>query len=74
MLEGGHDSSPSYAHEVLTFSHDLRGDDVVMVQGWHFDLNSFNTVAADEPDLSISLPLEGGLAQFQADDPVNLRL
>ena len=73
MLEGGHDSSPSNSHEVLTFSHDLRWDDVVMVQGWHFNLNSLNTEAADEPNLSISLSLEGRLAQFQPDNPVNLR-
>ncbi len=45
-----------------------------MVNSWNFQLDSLNTVATDESYLCVLTALLLRLAQFEADEPFDLRL
>jgi hypothetical protein len=45
-----------------------------MVQSRYLNFDSLDSVTTDETNLCVSLALEGGLAELQSNNPLNLGL
>ena len=73
MAERGYQLATSLSNELLTFFHDERRYDVVMMEGWNFDLNSFDSVAGHVSHLSVSTAGELRSSELESNDPFDLR-
>jgi hypothetical protein len=74
MLECSDNSSPSYTDKVLALLHNRGRHNVIMMQGGHFNLDTLDTVTANETSLGILFALESLSTKFKANEPFDLRL
>lgn len=71
MLERRHQLPSPPGDELLTLFVDERRDDVVLVEGRNFDLDSLDAVATDEADLGVAALLGLGRSKLQGDEPLD---
>ena len=58
MLEGSYYPATSDPNKVLALLDDLRWHNVIVMKGRYLDLYSFNAIAADKANLSVTIALE----------------
>lgn len=73
VLEGRHYTSTTRLDQVLTFLKDEGWHYIVVVKRWHFYPDSLNAIPTNKPDLSVFLALLAGFAEFETDEPLDLR-
>ena len=77
-MERSHELLASLSDKHLALFDHEGWLDIVMVQCWHFNLDSFDTIAADEAHLSglclISVHIDRSLGQLEAEEPLDLTL
>ena len=74
MLERRHQLPPPPGDELFALLVDERWDDVVLVEGGNFNLDSLDAVAADEADLGVAALLRLRWSKLKGDEPLDPRL
>jgi hypothetical protein len=71
--EGSYQLATTLCYKLFTFLHDKWRHDVVMMEGWNFNLNSFDSVPSNVSYLSVSTSRKLGSAKFEGNNPFDLR-